>query len=218
MTNRTNDKPKLKPYRIFLVDDHAVVRQCTRDILNRNPQMTVVGEAESGKDLLGELKLKEPDLLLLDINLPGESGLALFEAIRAKFPALPIVFFTAHTDVQYILKARKLGADGYLSKMLDEQGLQQALLWVLQGDGPVYSHDVVEKLGAHNQDDRQSKLTPREMEVLLEVAQGKTNQAISEELFLSVKTVDTHVANLMRKLGLSSRSQLTAYAYEQELL
>ena len=91
-------------------------------------------------------------------------------------------------------------------------------MWVLQGESPVYSHDIIEKMGSVAQDERQRQLTPREMEVLLEVAQGKTNQAISEELFLSVKTVDTHVANLMRKLGFNSRTQLTAYVYEQGLL
>lgn len=210
--------PEDKPYRIFLVDDHAVVRQGTRDILDRSPHFEVVGEADSGKDLPGRLKLKSPDLLLLDINMPDQNGLELYEVIRPVFPNLPIVFFTAHTDLQYILRARKLAADGYLSKTLSADDLQAALLQVLQGESPVYSSDVLEKLGRFKKENRQARLTPRELEVLLEVAQGKTNQAISEELFLSVKTVDTHVANAMKKLGVNSRSQLTAYAYEQGLL
>jgi DNA-binding NarL/FixJ family response regulator len=206
------------PVKIFLVDDHAVVRQGTREMLLRHPQLSVVGEAASGENLAGMLKLKLPDVLLLDINMPGKNGLDILAELRPQFPELKIVLFTAHTDLQYIRKGVTLKADGYLSKTVSEEDLQAALIAAAQpGSTPVYSPDVLEKLSQASADPL-PQLTNREKEILLLVAQGNTNQVIANTLFLSVKTVDSHVANLIKKLGVSNRSQLTAFAYEQGLL
>jgi DNA-binding NarL/FixJ family response regulator len=211
--------PLDRPVRLFLVDDHAVVRQGTREMLNRNPLFEVVGENDSGEDLAGLLRLKAPDVLLLDINLPGKNGLQLLEMLKPEFPDLKIILFTAHGELQYIRKAQALQADGYLSKMVDEQTLQEAILAVLQPhDGPVFSPDVMEKLRDGGQAEPQARLTAREHEILVQLAQGLTNQAIAKNLYLSVKTVDTHLANLLKKTGVGNRTQLLAYAYEHGLL
>ncbi len=207
------------PVRLFLVDDHAVVRQGTREMLNRDPRFEVVGESGSGEELSGMLRLKSPDVLLLDINLPGQNGLQLLEMLKPEFPQLKIILFSAHGELQYIRRAQALKADGFLTKTVSEADLCQAILAVMESPAtPVYSTDVAEKLQEHEQLDKQQRLTARELEILQQLAQGHTNQTIAKNLCLSVKTVDTHVANLMKKTGVNKRTQLLAYAYEHNLL
>lgn len=204
--------------KIFVVDDHAVVRQGTREMLNRNPKFEVVGESPSGEELAGMLHLREPDVLLLDINLPGKNGLQLFEELRPEFPALKIIFFSAHAELQYIRKAVSLKAEGYLSKTITDAELQTAILEVVSGSAkPVLSSDIAAKM-RESENSQESHFTARELEILGQVSQGLTNQAIAKNLCLSVKTVDTHVANLLKKTGLKKRTQLLAYAYDHGLL
>lgn len=207
------------PIRVLLVDDHAVVRQGTRDLLQANPDIDVVAEAESGESLLGLIKLKQPDVVLLDINLPHRNGLELLQEIRESCPAQKVILFTAHTDLQYIRRGILLKANGYLSKTITQKDLQQAVISVAHdGSQPVYSPDVIQKLKESASREENPRLTPREYEILLFVAQGMTNRDIADTLVLSVKTVDSHVAKLMKKIGANNRAQLTAYAYEQGFL
>lgn len=205
-----------KPITLVLVDDHGVVRQGTREMLNRSPYFLVVGEAASGEDLAGLLRLKQPDLLLLDINLPNQNGLQLVEALKPEFPSLKIVLFSAHSDLQYIRKAQSLKVEGFLSKTIDESALQDAIKQAFSGVNlPVLSADIAEKLKAATGHNRENQFTAREQEILSQLAQGLSNQNIAKNLCLSVKTVDTHVANLMKKTGLNKRTQLLAHAFEQ---
>ncbi len=208
-----------KRIKIFIVDDHAVVRQGTRDMLNRDSRFEVVGEHDCGEELAGLLRLKQPDVLLLDINLPGQNGLQLLAELKPEFPELKIILFTAHNELQYIRKAQTLKADGYLSKMITAEALQKAIIAVSAAKAePVFSEDVLKKLSDSEKLDNQPRLTAREYEILVQLAQGLTNQGIAKNLCLAVKTVDTHVANLIKKTGVSNRTQLLAYAYEQGLL
>ncbi len=210
------DKP---PIKLFLVDDHAVVRQGTRDMLNRNPLFTVVGEGDTGAELIGMLKLKQPDLLLLDINLPGKNGLELLAEVQPEFPDLKIVLFSAHSELQYLLKAQQLKAHGFLSKTITESDLQTAILQVMaQPEQTVYSRDIQQKLSAQSNAVKDNLLTAREQEILIQLSQGLSNQNIAKALCLSVKTVDSHIANVMKKTGIHKRTQLLTYAYEQGLL
>ena len=205
---------------VLLVDDHTVVRQGTREMLVSHPNIQVVGEASSGENLLGLLKLKTPQVLLLDVNLPGKNGLELLAEIKPQLPDLKILMFSAHSDIQYIRKALSNGADGYLSKIVSEKELQQAVFQVISSDVqklPILSEDVRLRL-KDSPEDPLPGLTAREREILVMVAQGNTNSAIATNLFLSVKTVDSHVAKLIKKLAVSNRSQLTAFAYEHNLL
>lgn len=219
--NATQPIPNAGPVRVFVVDDHAVVRKGTRDMLENHPEVTVVGDAESGDGLLDQLLATGPELILLDINLPGKNGLELLSYIKAAFPIFKVILFSAHTDTQYLRRAQQLQADGYLSKTVDQQELIDAILNVCRRGvvGPVFSSDMVEKAQETMENAaNEPKLTPREMEILMLVSKGMTNQAIAKDLFLSVKTVDTHVANLMKKLDMNKRAQLIAYAYEQGLI
>jgi DNA-binding NarL/FixJ family response regulator len=140
--------------------------------------------------------------------------------IKPQLPDLKIVMFSAHSDIQYIRKALSHGADGYLSKIVSEEELQQAVFQVVEQNTeqlPVLSEDVRLRL-KDSPEDPLPGLTAREREILVMVAQGNTNSSIATHLFLSVKTVDSHVAKLIKKLSVSNRSQLTAFAYEQNLL
>lgn len=211
--------PSKTPITLVLVDDHSVVRQGTREILNRSPHFSVIGEAASGEELAGFLRLKQPDLLLLDINLPGKNGLQLAEEIKPLFPDLKIVLFSAHSDLQYIRKAQSLKVAGFLSKTISEDDLQTALLQASREENlPVLSADIQERLAEAIGLNRGNPFTAREQEILSHLAQGLSNQAIAKNLCLSVKTVDTHIANLMKKTGLNKRTQLLAYAFEQGLI
>ncbi|WP_373532470.1 response regulator [Vampirovibrio sp.] len=211
--------PQPRPITVILVDDHSVVRQGTREMLNRSPDFSVLGEASSGEALMGLLKLRQPDLLLLDINLPHQNGLQLLETIKPAFPGLKIVLFSAHIDLQYIRKAQILKVEGFLSKTIDERCLQNSLKQAFAGiDLPVLSADIAERLKTANHHKQENPFTAREQEILSQLAQGLSNQAIAKNLCLSVKTVDTHVANLMKKTGLNKRTQLLAHAFEQGLV
>ncbi len=205
---------------LMLVDDHTVVRQGTRDLLAAHPQLTVIHESESGENLTQLITLKKPDVILLDINLPGKNGLDLLEMLRHEKPEQKVILFTAHTDIQYIRKGIALQANGYLSKTISAEDLQEAVLSVMAAEAkPVYSKDILEKMATIALlDDNSPKLTAREHEILLQVAQGMTNKDIAKVLVLSVKTVDSHVAKLMKKLALNNRAQLTAHAYQHGFL
>jgi DNA-binding NarL/FixJ family response regulator len=213
-----NMKPVVSPVRILIVDDHAVVRQGTRNMLTQMPNVEVLGECANGDELLTFLQREMPELVLLDINLPGKNGLQLLAELKPKFPELKIALFSAHTDAQYIAKARQLQADGFLSKTMTETELQAAILKIMQNEAWVLSSDVAELSEKALNDSQQANLTARELEILAHLGQGLTNQNIAKLLCLSVKTVDTHVANLIKKTGVRNRTQLLAYAYEHQLL
>ncbi|MDX2085010.1 MAG: response regulator transcription factor [Candidatus Melainabacteria bacterium] len=219
-------KAKATPViRVFLVDDHAVVRQGTAGMLLSDPGIVVVGEADNGQQLLDRLQATEADVLLLDVNLPEESGLSLLGKLRGQLPQLKILMFSAFNDLAYVRQSVALKANGYLSKTISGQALCRAIHQVYNASAdasPVLSEDLpplAEVLhGKPSFAGSAEKLTPRELEVLVYVARGETNRDIAKALIVSVKTIDTHVANLMKKLAANNRSQLTAIAYSQGLL
>lgn len=218
MKEPTHTQAKI-PIRVLLVDDHDVVRQGTREMLHRSAHFSVVGEAANAEGLSGLIQLKQPDLVLLDINLPGKNGLQLTEELLARFPTLNIVLFSAHCEMQYIRKAQQLGVAGFLSKTIDERTLCAKLLEAMQGgQRPVFSPDVAEKLAKEPNQSAPNPFTAREQEILIQLAQGLSNQDIAKLLCLSVKTVDSHIANLMKKTGLNKRTLLVAYAFEHGLV
>jgi DNA-binding NarL/FixJ family response regulator len=213
-----NMKKAALPIRMVIVDDHAVVRQGTRNMLTQMPDVEVLEECANGDELLTFLQREMPQLILLDINLPGKNGLQLLAELKPKFPELKVALFSAHTDAQYIAKAKQLQADGFLSKTMTEAELQEAILRIMQNEAWVVSSDVAQLSEKVLNDSQQTNLTARELEILAHLGQGLTNQNIAKVLCLSVKTVDTHVANLIKKTGVRNRTQLLAYAYEHQLL
>ena len=156
--------------------------------------------------------------MLLDINLPEGNALTHIPELKAKYPAMKILAFTAYAEIQYVRQALQQGANGILNKLLDGPAICQAIQRACDGEEPVFSADMEILLNDYKATEAGLNLTGREQEMLLHVAQGLTNQEIARQLCLSVKTVDSHVASLIKKFNVSNRTQLLAQAYAQKML
>lgn len=212
--------------RLLLADDHAVLRSGLRLLLSEQPDMEVVGEAADGEEVIQKTRELQPDIVLLDITMPGVSGLEAMDRIKKENPEVKIVVLTMHDDESYMERIMTSGGSGYVLKKAADTELLQAIRSVQQGG--VYLHPTMTRIlvGAFvsksRQQDKQthleSKLSEREREVLKLIAQGYTNKEIADMIFLSVKTVETHKAHIMDKLELRSRAELVRYALDNGLL
>ena len=208
--------------RVLIADDHPVLRSGLRILLAADPDLEVVGEAGTGEETLLLAEELRPDVVLLDIGMPGESGIETVRRLKAKLPALRVLFLTMHEEEGMLLEALNAGGDGYLIKRADEAEIVQAIRAVRRGD--VYVHPAMTRalLSQPETTERPPEpvepLTRREIDVLRLLARGNTNRQIADLLTLSIRTIESHRANLMGKLGLSSRVELVTYAEENGLL
>ena len=211
--------------RVLLADDHAVLRAGLRLLLTNEGDFVVVGEAASGAEALAQAKTLDPDLILLDLNMPGISGLDAIPALRRAAPQARILILTMHDDPQYLRQALKQGASGYVLKKAADVELLSALRAVLRGE--VYVHpsmtrelleEFLPKEEVSTDINRWHGLSDREQEVLRQVALGYTSAEIAEKLNLSAKTVETYRARGMEKLGLSNRAALVRFTLRNELI
>lgn len=207
--------------RILIADDHAVVREGLRSLINTEPGMTVIGQAEDGHRALEMARSLQPDVILLDMVMPHKSGLEVIEALREENPAVRILVLTSFSDDDMLFPAVKAGALGYLLKNSSPQRLLAAIRDVHRGE-PSLSSDVAKKLMLEMQrpsslPPTEDPLTARELEVLRLVAQGQTNQEIAEDLVIGEGTVRTHVSSILSKLHLANRTQATLYALREGL-
>jgi two-component system response regulator NreC len=210
--------------RILLVDDHTVVRQGLRALLEDEPDFTVVGEAGSGLEAIRLVNKLQPEILVLDIMMEDISGIEVARQVRENFPRMAIVILSMYGDKGHVLEALQSGAQAYLVKKSAASELVQAVRQVLVGRrylGTSVSDVVVdaylEKAEAGPADPYDS-LSSREREVLHLAAHGYTNAEIAEHLFISRRTVETHRANAMRKLNLSNQTDLLRYALQRGIL
>jgi two-component system response regulator NreC len=211
------------PIRILIADDHAVVRSGLRGLLGRNPDFEVVGEAGDGEEAIHLAREMQPDVVLLDIGMPGESGVVVAKRLKSEFPALIVVFLTVHEDEGLLQEGLLAGASGYVTKRADETEILEAIRAASRGQiyvHPSMTRTLLHLAGwvTHPQDDPTEPLTRRETDVLRLLARGNTNQQIAGLLGLSVRTVENHRANLTGKLGISSRVELVGYAEQHGLL
>ncbi len=210
----------MAPYRIVLADDHVLVRQGLRRILEGMPGLEVVGEANDGLDLLDLLKRVTPDLVLLDIFMPNLRGIEAIHEIRKIHPEAKVLILTMHKDKEYLYLALSAGAKGYLLKEDADRELFSAIEKVRQGKtfiSPHFSEEVVDDLVQIRRGDVRAvfetdPLTPREREVLKLIAEGKSSKEIAQLLFISVLTVNNHRANIMEKLNMKKATDLVKYA------
>lgn len=204
--------------RVLLADDHALFRAGLASLLNAWG-MEVVGEASSGSEAVAQARLLKPDLIFMDVEMPGGNGLEATREIKAESPEMTIIMLTVSDDDRHLFEAVKSGADGYLLKSLEEEEFADLVRRV--GDGePVFSPGLARKLllefaDPSGQSDRlPDALTDRERDVLELLAKGHTNREIAESLVISQNTVNFHVRNILSKLHVRNRAQVVAWAAE----
>ncbi|MFH1321167.1 MAG: response regulator transcription factor [Bacteroidota bacterium] len=207
--------------RIIIADDHALIRAGLREILTTQPKMHVI-EAKNGQELLNKLKILDIHVVVLDISMPGRSGLDVLKEIKNLYPKLPVLMLSVYPEDQYAIRALKAGASGYLTKDSAPEKLVAAIEKVLEG-GKYVSSSIAEKLivelNEKNKDKLpHEKLSDREYGVLCRIGSGKSVSEIAEELFLSAKTISTYRARILEKTGLKNNSDIIHYVIGNDLL
>ncbi len=206
----------MPPTRIVIVDDHPMVAEGIQSILESYDDILVVGVLTNGKDAVSQVETLAPDVMLLDLNMPGVSGLNATEMILEKRPETKIVILSMHDSPEYIATALRHGAVGYILKDVPTEEIHTAITKVMAG-GEYLCTGARGSLEPNTADGRET-LTSREQTILLELAQGKSNKDVAQTLDISVRTVETHRQNIKRKLGISSTAGLTRYALEHGVL
>ncbi|MBM7693836.1 DNA-binding NarL/FixJ family response regulator [Peribacillus deserti] len=205
--------------RLMLVDDHAVLRDGLKSILDMEDDIEVVGEAVSGEEALLEVPKCKPNMILMDINLPVKSGVEVTGILKQEYPNMKILILTMHSHEEYFMSAIREGADGYLLKDAPYGQVIEAIRSVAKGESVIHPSMTKKLLSFHQQTKpEESALTEREKEVLLCLLEGLSNKEIASKLFISDKTVKIHVSKIIKKLNVKSRSQVVIYAVQNKLV
>lgn len=211
--------------KVLLAEDHTIVRRGLRRILETEAGIEVVGEASDGREAIAKAQKLRPDVVVMDISMPGLNGLEATRRIKKMAPEIQVLILTMHTTEEYIFPILRAGASGYVVKDAAPTELIAAIQAAYQGESflsPVVSKKVVEEFirrGAlEAEEDDYEKLTDREREVLQLIAEGYTTREIAEKLYISEKTVETHRARVRQKLGLHSTAELTQYAIRKGII
>jgi len=211
----------MKKIRILIADDHPIVREGYKKILMSQPDMDVTGEAGNGQEVLDLIQKKDFDLILLDISMPGRSGLEILKELKSQKPHLPVMILSIYPEEQYAVRAFRDGASGYLTKASTPKELISAIRKVSQG-GRYVTEALAEKLTyfLHGDVDKapHEKLSDREYQVMLLIASGKTVTQAAEELCLSVKTISTYRRHILEKMQFATNAEITMYAIQNKLL
>jgi DNA-binding NarL/FixJ family response regulator len=207
----------MKPIRVVLADDHTLVRAGIWSLLEELPNVRVVAEAGDGHAALALIEEHQPDIAMLDIAMPGLNGLEVASRVANAFPFVRVVILSMHATEEYVLRALRAGASGYLLKDASTPELELALAAVVRGEtylSPAVSKHVTEYVRRVGEEQSSSleRLTPRQREVLQLIAEGHTAQGIAQKLGISVKTVETHRAQLMERLDIHDIAGLVRYA------
>jgi len=209
--------------KILLADDHQIVRQGLSALINAQPDLEVIGEALDGLDLLEQVEKLHPDVVVADVAMPNLNGVDAAGRIRKRFPDVQVVILSMHAASSYVIRALRNGALGYVLKSDDIEDVIEAIHWVVEGrrylSGQV-AEQVISSLisGAEQELDMEKRITNREREILQLVAEGNTNIQISKKLNISSRTVETHRANMMNKLGLASQADVIRFAIQNGIV
>jgi DNA-binding NarL/FixJ family response regulator len=207
--------------RIVLADDHTIVREGLKQLLGGAGDMQVVGDAKDGYEVMERVRTLEFDLLLLDMSMPGKSGIELIKQVRAEKPKLRILVLSMHEEHQYAVRAIRAGAAGYLTKESASRALVEAIRKVASG-GAFISAEVAQQLALGAMPGAKglphTALSDREFEIFKLIADGKSVSDIAERLHLSVKTVSTHKSNILHKMNMATQAELIRYAIAQKLV
>jgi DNA-binding NarL/FixJ family response regulator len=215
----------MKKIKVIIADDHKMFRQGVTNILNDTGEVEVT-EAESGDELIEKLKTLKPDVILMDINMPGVNGIEATKIVKKKYPGIKVMAVSTSDEENYIIEMLKAGAMGYVLKNTGVDELLEAIKVVSRGDSYfckeasnviLFQLDKIKK-GRTQKQETDVPLTDREIEVLKYIAEGMTNKEIAEKLFISARTVDTHRRNLHQKLNIKNAAGLVNYAIKNKLL
>jgi len=209
--------------RILLVDDHEVVRLGLRALLERHSQFEVVAEAGTARDAIEQVEQYSPDVVVMDIRLPGGSGIEACEEISEKHPETKVIMLTSYAEDEMLFSAIRAGASGYVLKQIEGEGLVRAIEAVGRGEAlldPAVTQRIFQEVRKAAKEEEASAfaaLTQQEKHVLMLVSEGKTNREIAKALFLGEGTVRNYVSSILSKLGVSNRAEAAAYAVEHNL-
>lgn len=206
----------------MIADDHKMVRQGLKQLLELEGDMEVIQEAENGCDCLEKLKIVKPDVLLLDINMPEMNGIETLDAIRKNKMNLKILMLTVHGEVEYLLRAVDMGVDGYILKDSDSAELRNAIFSIMLGNTYIQS-DLIpllnSKMITRDSDSEKIKLlTKRELEILINLSSGMFNKEIGEKLNISERTVKNHISSVFKKIEVVDRTQAAVFAIRNNLI
>lgn len=209
--------------RVLLVDDHEVVKLGLTTLLNDQPNIQVVGEASTAAEAVRAVERLKPNIVLMDVRIPGEGGIEATRQITARFPETKVLMLTSFADDELILRAIRAGAAGYVLKQVGNEELLRAIAAVARGDAVLDPSTTARVLARVREQDRKTEedafraLSDRELDVLAHVARGKTNAEIGKLLHLSEKTARNYVSSMLEKLHLSNRIELATYAVEHHI-
>jgi two-component system response regulator NreC len=219
------EKPNQGKIRVLVVDDHTIVREGVRLLLEAQPDIEVVGEAADGRDALNLVRRFQPDLIVMDIQMPNLNGLEATRAVKQEFPQIRVIGLTMYESDEYFFQLLNAGASGYVLKKAASADLLAAIRAAHAGDVFLYPSmarrlvsDYLARVKSGEEQSSYDGLTAREREVLKLVAEGYTNQAIAEKLVISPSTVQTHRTRIMQRLNLQNRAELIQYAVRKGLL
>jgi two-component system nitrate/nitrite response regulator NarL len=205
----------VRPIRLLLADDHALVLQAVRFALEPYPEIEIVGEARSGSEVLPRVGETRPDLVLLDIRMPGIDGIQLLDRLQQQYPETKVVVLSGVDDPEVAAETIRRGAKAFLGKGIDPADIAPVLRQVFEGE--VVTHSMGSAGGVAELASDEFGLTPREREILERVATGRSNKQIAAEFWLSEQTIKYHLTNVYRKLGVSSRTEAARFAYDHGL-
>jgi len=210
--------------RVLLADDHGIVRNGIKSLFNDVDEIEIVGECADGEETIEKIKELSPDVLITDIEMPKLSGIEVTEIVRKDFPKTNILILSMHDDEEYVVKAIEAGAIGYLSKDIEEEDIVAAVKYVARGE--MYYTNAISEIMARSLfkkskksiDNRNESLTSREIEILKLIVEGLSNKLIAYKLYISLRTVDTHRTNIMRKLQTKNTAELVRLAIVNKLV
>lgn len=211
--------------RVLIADDHSIVREGVKMILAKESDIEVAGEASDGQQALDLVERLKPNVVVMDISMPGMGGIEATQLVKERHPAVNVLALTMHEDESYVFRLLRAGASGYVLKRAAAQDLVQAVRAAAKGEAFLYPsvarkvvEDYLKRVEMGEKRERYDGMTQREKEILTLIAQGLSNKQIGERLYISIKTVQTHRAHILEKLGLHDRTELVRYAIRKGLI
>lgn len=207
---------------VMLADDHILMREGIRQLLEFDGSISVIAEASDGEECLMQLLKTKPDVLLLDINMPKKTGIEVLEEIKKRNIDVKVLILTVHNETEYLIKAVDIGVDGYILKDSESAELKKAINAVISGESyiqPSLIPALNSRLISRDADkDKIESLTKRELEVLVQVANGMFNKEIATSLNISERTVKNHISNIFKKIDVSDRTQAAVFAIKNDII